>query len=154
MKNLRIVFLTFSLTYCGSLLFAQTITLTGSPSFTISSTNVLAGNNLDTMLETSNSITIDLSGTKNDWYTQVNKSDISWNGTVKIWVRRTGDGTGGGGSNISGGTTYQEITNTAANFFSGRKDRSNIPIQYKITGMNVSINATTNTTTITHTVYD
>jgi len=84
------------------------------------------------------------------WRVDVRRTDTTWHGNFTLLLRRTGDGTGGGP--ISGGTAYQAIGETNAEFFSGTGDRTNIPVQFKLAGMSVQVPPNTYATTITYTV--
>lgn len=74
-----------------------------------------------------------------NWTINVKKSDILWHSNLKLWIRRTGDGSGVQNSSISNGSNYQEIQNTNIQFFNGYKEVNEIPIQLKITGVSVVI---------------
>ena len=93
---------------------------------------------------------MDISGTTSDWDVDVKKSDTNWHASFTLNVRRTTDGSGAG--SISGGTSYQEITDTDSTFFSGNKNRSNIDLQLQLTGASVQITPDTYTTTVSYTI--
>jgi hypothetical protein len=82
----------------------------------------------------------------------VKKSDTNWHANFQLYVRRTSDGSGSG--SISGGTSYQEITDTDQSFFNGTLDRSNITGQLELTGVTVQIPVDTYTTTVYYTVVE
>ncbi|MCF2487724.1 hypothetical protein [Dyadobacter sp. CY347] len=89
------------------------------------------------------------------WTVNVQLSTTTnWNPRLKVYVVRTGNGTGG--AILNGGTTYKEVTTTTQAFFSGSLGlnyaRDNVPVQYKIEGMSVMLPAKTYTTTIVYTV--
>lgn len=93
-------------------------------------------------------------------YIRRTDSGTNWNTAgLQIWVRRTSDGTGAGAkSTNAGGTSYQEITTSDLYFFEGFNDndklRSNIGIQYQITGVSVLVPVANYSTTITYTLID
>lgn len=91
-------------------------------------------------------------GNTDAWRVDVRRSDTNWHPNFVLSVRRTGDGTGGGV--VSGGTVYQAITTTDAEFFSGTGDRSNIPIQFKLEGMSIQVPPSNYSTTVVYTVVD
>lgn len=86
------------------------------------------------------------------WRVDVRRADTTWDTDLTLSVRRTGDGTGGG--TIGAGTTYQAIAETNAEFFSGSGDRSNVALQFNLTGMSLQVPPDTYVTTITYTVVD
>lgn len=88
---------------------------------------------------------------------EVSKNDISWDNQIALWVRRTGDGTQPGtpctsGGFVSGGTYWQQVTNTATSFFTGQCRRSNVPIQLEMRNISVVVPTGTKSTTIVYTV--
>jgi len=90
------------------------------------------------------------------WSVDVRRTDHLWDPGLVLSLRRTGNGSGGSGGSggISGGTRYQEITPTGASFIQGARNRFDIPIQMRISGVSVDIPAGTYSTTITYTVVD
>lgn len=92
----------------------------------------------------------------------VQKADVVWNANLKLNVLRTGAGTGSGffgGGSINGGLSEIELSNNAQLFFSGNagffgSSRTNVPIQYQITGLTVLIPAQSYSTTVIYTVTD
>jgi hypothetical protein len=91
-------------------------------------------------------------GDSDNWRVDVRRSDTSWHGDLTLFVKRTGDGTGSG--SISDGTAYQAVTTTDTALFSGSGDRSNIPVQLKISGASVAIPPSAYATSIIYTVVD
>ena len=88
-----------------------------------------------------------------NWRIDIEKSDIDWDPSLKIFAKRTGDGSpywSGGG--VTGGTSWLRIKNFSKRFFRGNKSRLDIPIRYKIKGISVLLPAKTYTTTIIYTV--
>lgn len=86
----------------------------------------------------------------NTYRIDVKKTDTIWDATFELFVKRTGDGDGVG--SIAGGTTYQQITDTDAQFFTGDKERANIPLQFQLAGVSVSISPDSYVTTVTLTI--
>ncbi|MGQ9809957.1 MAG: hypothetical protein ACUVQ7_01265 [bacterium] len=111
-----------------------------------------AGSNLiDQYQSAQDATTIDISNVEfYDVY--VRKSDNNWNNDLILYIKRTGAGSGGG--NISGGTTFQEVTGTDSKFFSGYLARTGITVQYKLTGMSISISPDAYSTSVILTVVD
>ena len=87
-----------------------------------------------------------------NWSITVHKTDIWWHSNMKLWIRRTGDGTGVYGSTISNGANYQEVLNTPVNFFKGYKEVNEIPLQLKISGISVIIPSNTYYTLLNFTI--
>jgi hypothetical protein len=92
-------------------------------------------------------------GDTDNWQLLVRRIDhAGWYGDFTLYVKRTSEGEGTG--SISGGLSYIEITTTDTQLFSGAGDRSNISIQYKLTGMSINVLPDTYSETITFTVDD
>lgn len=99
--------------------------------------------------------TISITGTSGEWQVQVRKVEEGsnlWPNGVSLSVRRTGEGSGGG--TITGGDSYISVTRRDVVFFEGTGDKTAIPVQYKISGMSVSVPPDTYSTTLTFTVVD
>lgn len=150
-------------------LFAQlTLALSSTTSWTttVPATEVTeAGNDFTgTYTSATNVKTLGVTnGTKNStaevngyyWTIAVRKVDTTWDNTAKIYTQRTGAGTPRSSSRtstVSGGTTYQQITDTNQTFFTGYRGSTAIPIQYQLRGVSVVMAVTTYTTTIYYTV--
>ena len=87
------------------------------------------------------------------WRIDIRKTDITWDPSLTLNVKRSSDGTGDG--TISGGTSYLSVTSTDQQLFTGTGDRSQIGLQYQIGGFSVNnINMTTYDTTIYITVVE
>lgn len=142
-----------------SVLAAISIVETGSWSTTVDAQDLLsgAGSDLaDTQTSTSNQVTLDISGTTGDtdnWSVNIRRTDTTWDSDFTVYVRRTGGGTGGG--TISGGTTFQAVTTTDAQLFTGAGDRSGIQLEFKVTGFSVSaIPVDSYATSLTYSIVD
>jgi hypothetical protein len=86
------------------------------------------------------------------WSVQISKSDIDWNNQIEIWIKRTGNGTGGG--EVYSGTTYQKINNIPMSFINGKKAVNKIPLQLEIRNLSVTIPARDYSTNIVYTLYE
>ncbi len=75
-----------------------------------------------------------------------------WYGDFTLYVERTSNGTGNG--SISGELSYVEINSIDTQIFSGTGDRSNITIQYKLTGMSINVSPSNYNTMVLFTVVD
>jgi len=149
-----VLLLLFLLISSYGICWAVNITITGSWSETIDASDLQAGAGsdlIDTYESASNTVAIDIIAPTN-WRVDVKKSDTNWHANSQLYVRRTSDGSGSG--SISGGTSYQEITDTDQSFFNGTIDRSNITGQLKLTGVSVQIPVDTYTTTVYYTVVE
>lgn len=149
-----VLLLLFLLISSYGICWAVSITLTGSWDETIDALDLQAGAGsdlIDTYESASNTVAIDIIAPTN-WRVDVKKSDTNWHANFQLYVRRTSDGSGSG--SISGGTSYQEITDTDQSFFNGTIDRSNITGQLELTGVSVQIPVDTYTTTVYYTVVE
>jgi hypothetical protein len=135
------------------------ISATGGWTETVNSSDLVsgAGSNLIVTYESATNATI-VSITNclsrfDNWRVDVRRVDGgNWHANFTLSVRRTSNGTGLG--SISGGLSYIGITTTDSQFFSGRGNRSNINLQYRLTGMSVSISPKNYSTTVVFTVVD
>ena len=127
---------------------AEVITVTGSWSETIDASDLVAGAGSDLIgIYESNSdqIVLDIDVGRGNFRVDVSKINTNWHSDFQLYVRRTSDGTGDG--EISGGTSYQEITDTYQSFFTFKKDRTGINLQLKLCGVSVQVAPDTYTTT-------
>ena len=149
----KILFFLLSLLSLMSLAYAIRIRVTGQWSEIID-VNDLAGppgSDLIPYQESApNQVLIDITNTNRFWDVSVYKVDSLWPATFRLYVRRTGNGQGLG--EISGGLNYLEITDIEQIFFSGRRQRRRIPLQFRLEGLSVQIPPQVYTTTIIYTV--
>ena len=127
---------------------AEVITVTGSWSETIDASDLVAGAGSDligTYESNSDQIVLDIDVGRGNFRVDVSKINTNWHSDFQSYVRRTSDGTGDG--EISGGTSYQEITDTYQSFFTFKKDRTVINLQLKLSGVSVQVAPDTYTTT-------
>jgi hypothetical protein len=136
---------------------AISITVTGSWVETIDKNNLVAGagsNLQSTYTSVSGQVSIDISGTSgasDAWRVDVKKIDSNWNNNLHPYVMRTSDGTGG---SVSGGTSYQEVTDINTSFFSGSGDVTGINVQLRMTGASIQITPASYSTVLYYTVVD
>lgn len=71
------------------------------------------------------------------WRLFARRSDGVWHERLELFVRRTSDGTGSG-SVIDGGN-YVTLSTLDTEFFTGSGDRTNIAVQYRLTGMSKTV---------------
>ncbi|GAI92122.1 unnamed protein product [marine sediment metagenome] len=132
---------------------AKVITVTGSWSETIDASDLVAGAGSDligTYESNSDQIVLDIDVGGGNFRVDVSKINTNWHSDFQLYVRRTSDGTGDG--EISGGTSYQEITDTYQSFFTLKKDRTGINLQLKLSGVSVQVAPDTYTTTAYYTI--
>lgn len=138
--------------------YSQTISVTGNWDLMIDETDLQGGPGTDLVStyesNTSMSIRVRKGGWFNNWNWRVDVKKINgnWHGDFHLDVRRTGNGFGFG--SISGGTSYQEISGTDQSFFSGSRNRTAIPFQYRLRGVSVQVVPNTYTTTVWFTVVE
>jgi hypothetical protein len=136
---------------------AISITVTGSWVETIDKNDLISGAGSDlenTYTSVSGQISIDISGTSGPsdaWRIDIKKIDSIWNNSFHPYVMRTSAGTGG---SVSGGASYQEVTDINAQFFSGSGDVTGINVQLRITGASIQINPDYYSTVLYYTVVD
>ncbi len=136
---------------------AISVTLTGDWNLTITSSDLIsgAGSDLKSDYESSvDAVSISISGTTgalDSWRIDVDKVDSNWHSDLILYVKRTSDGTGG---SVSGGTSYQQVTDTNQSFFSGSDDVSGISVQSKLSGVSIQIPPDTYATAVYYTVVD
>ncbi|SEJ05412.1 hypothetical protein SAMN05216327_105498 [Dyadobacter sp. SG02] len=149
----------FCITCLGSFAAcAQTVTINSGTTWSIpslSSTITKAGKNYEHIETSSASQTLLKVNALIGWTLTAHLSTTSnWDSSLKLYVQRTGNGTGI--AILSGGTTYMQLTTTPQVFFTGLLNllahRDNIPIQYKIEGLSVMLPVKTYTATITYTI--
>lgn len=134
-------------------LFSQNIRVTGSWTFSIDETYLSGpGEDLvDTYESALTQILMDIHGQKLASYqVTIQRSDVVWNSYFRVFARRTSDGTGNG--YISGGTEYVEAGTSPQLFFTGGKNRSNIEIQLRLSGVTVGAEYGTYVTNVVYTI--
>ena len=158
--RIRIYMVTIALLLCmppflAGNLAAISMTVTGTWSENIDVFDLQGGAGTDlvsTYESASNACVIDVTGAaKKDWEVYVNRVDTLWDANLHLYCRRTSDGIGDGP--ISGGETYQEITDVGQFLFtSGTFDRTGVEVQYQLTGVSVLVVPNTYITDIVYTV--
>ncbi|MEN6473776.1 MAG: hypothetical protein ABFD81_07175 [Syntrophaceae bacterium] len=135
--------------------FCMSINADGSWSKSITTSNLTsgAGSNLTSTYESSSSqANIDISltlGILDGWRVDVSKVDGTWHSDVHLYIQRTSNGwTDLGLGTISGGSSYIEVTGVSQTFYSGSGNRYDADVQFKLTGISLSIPAGTYSTTV------
>ena len=156
-REFAIVILIFGFIFFASKTEAIDITAVGSWSRSITSDDLVAGagSELKGDYESAvDAVSIDISataGASDSWRVDVKKVDTNWQGNLILYIKRTSNGTGG---SISGGTAYQEVTDSNTSFFSGSDDVSGVKAQLKLSGVSVQIPIDIYTTTVYYTIVD
>jgi len=124
---------------CGAgICWAVSITAPGSWSETIGVPPPIAGNDLpNTYQSATNAVSITITATSGNWGLNVKIISSNWHSSLHLYIQRTSDGTGSG--SISGGTSYQEVTDIDQPFFNGNGDRSNVNVQFELTGVSIQV---------------
>jgi hypothetical protein len=137
----------------GEICWALSITALGSWSETIGVPPPIAGNDLPNTSESdSAAVSITITATIGNWGLNVKKINSHWHDNLHLHIKRTSDGTGSG--SISGGTSYQEVTDIDLPFFNGKGDRSNVNVQLELTGVSIQVPPDVYSATVYYTVSD
>lgn len=151
-----IFFVIFSLVVIDSKkLQAASIWVSGSWSETIDASDLQAhaGSDLiDSYESASKAIFISITAFNRNWQVNVKRIDTNWQSNLHLHVKRTSNGAGTG--SISGGTSYQEVTEADQSFFSGFSSRYSISLQLKLSNVSVQIPPGNYTTTVYYTVVE
>jgi len=134
--------------------WAADITVSGEWIRTVTASDLTAGAGSDLVSEQTSSagtVTLALTATGGGaWRIKVRHAPSPWNGNLTLWVRRTSDGTGAG--SLSGGSGYVQLTALDTDFFSGAGDRSNISLQYKLSGLSKTVSPDTYQSAVVFTI--
>lgn len=120
------------------------ISVTGSPVFDTSSLLVTeAGNDFSASVnELQPNTFINVTHSTNNYNYAVYVNLTEQIGTTRLLVQRAGNGTrpggGGGAGQISGGTNPIELSTLSQLFFTGNRDRVNIPVQFSLQNISVT----------------
>lgn len=129
---------------------AADIVSTGDWTEMIDASDLTAGAGSDLISQytsATSSTTLTISNTSgSSWRVLARRSDTIWNNGFTLWAKRTSDGAGSG--SISGGTVYVELTTLDVEICSGTGDRSNIGLQFKLTGMSKDVSPNTYNSTV------
>ena len=137
--------------------------VTGNWNPTLSSTQIIeAGNDYNATLSSSTNQTLlthSLGGgffnqLFGGWQVNIQRIDSNWNPALQLEIRRTGVGSSTIFSGINGGTIYQQVSPSSTIFYTGRGNFNNVPMQYRLQGMSVTLPVGTYSTTIIYTLLD
>lgn len=141
--------------FLGLFSYGQEVRIKGSIQFKKISTSIRAGEDFSSeLISDDNDVRLSVKKLKKRqyWSISVNKSDITWNSSLNIYVRRVNNGSGNG--SVWGGTNYVSIQNMPQQFFQGHGLLNNIYVQYKVSGLSVTVPADTYYTDIVYTLYE
>ncbi len=88
------------------------------------------------------------------WQLSIKKVDYDWPSQLNVWARRTGPGNNDYGHQLLHGETYQALDWEDQFFFSGTGHFDHIPIQFKISGISVTLPAKSYLTEIIITLWE
>lgn len=157
------LFMLLFIIFSGGVMHAQSMSVTGNWNPNLAASQIAeAGNDYNPAISSATnqtSLSHSLGGgifnqILNGWQVNVQRVDNNWNPNLQLQLRRTGDGGGTFLSNIAGGTTYQQVSTASTIFYNGNGNFSNIPIQYRLQGISVTLPVGTYSTTIIYTLID
>lgn len=139
--------------------FGISITVTGSPGFSIDAADLSGGAGSDFIADHSNAdnailvTVVDTTGDTDAWQIQVRQTDVLWHGSLDLALLRTGTGSGTG--SVSGGNLLP-VTLTAVDqvFFEGEGNMTDIPLRMDLSGVSVLIPVDTYSATLNFTIVD
>ena len=89
------------------------------------------------------------------WRVTVHREDRDWHKNLKVYVRRTGDGYGERYDKpIKNGSTFRKVNKGYRTLFKCEGSRFEIPIQFEVQGLSLTIPAKTYSTMIVFTIID
>jgi hypothetical protein len=115
--------------------YASDLTMMGGWTENVTAANLVsgAGSDLAPLESVSGNVIVNVANTAGTWHLKARLGAGQWNNNFTIWVKRSSDGSGSG--TIAGGAGYVQLTATDAEIFTGLNDRSNISLQFKLTGL-------------------
>ncbi len=137
----------------GGLARGADLIASGSWNENITAANLVsgAGSDLAPQFESIPGVTtLTISNAPGSWTLRVRLSGSGGHGDVTVLVKRTSDGTGSG--SIADGSAYLALTGSDTTLFSGSEARSNISLQFKLTGLSRSVSPGTYLSSIIFTV--
>lgn len=89
-----------------------------------------------------------------DYAVTVSRQDMNWHEDLDFYIRRTGNGTGAPTSTITGGTNYLLLSTFDQVLFTGFRRRLDVPFQYRIEGISLTIPSGNYSTNVIYTITD
>ena len=122
---------------------AQYVSVSGEWNYTIPSTDISeAGEDFSgTYTSNANQAYVDIYY-RRPWIITVQRNNIDWNDNLDLYIRRTGSGWGSA-KKLKGGTNFVLIRDRKTNFIRGKGIYYNIPLQYEVRNVSVTIPAHT-----------
>ena len=119
-----------------------------------------AGEDLNPVLQTVanyNQLDILNVASTQNWKITVSKSDINWPAAFLPYVQRTSNGipcgTCSGVNTVTSPSGYLQITNLEQDFIFGSGEVTNIDVQFRVTGISLTVDADNYSTEIIFTLY-
>ncbi len=162
MKNLVLLFVFILIMKMG---FAQEFRVTASGMVSFNESELVvgeAGNDINAEL-TSNLVYLAIDSyyywnMKNErWSIYIHKSDVDWNDEIELDIKRSGDGVyteRNGNPYVKDGKNYQRITNNPSYLFRGKDKISNIPVEFRLKNLSLTMGAKDFETDVIFTIYD
>jgi hypothetical protein len=138
---------------CAGAASAADLTSTGDWIESVNASNLVSGAGSGfpgAFQSVSGTTVLSVGNAPGNWRVKARRSPGNWNGNLTIWVKRTSDGSGSG--TIAGGEAFVEVGATDVEIFSGTEARSNISLQFKLTGLTCDASPDTYTSSIIFTV--
>lgn len=133
---------------------AADLTSSGDWTETVDSSDLVAGAGTDLVGQyqsVEGNTTLNVATTAGgNWRITARRADNTWHNQFTLWIKRSSDGAGSG--TIIGGSTFIEVTGLDTELCSGQADRSNVGLQFKLTGMSVGVSPALYSTGIIFTV--
>ncbi|RPJ04944.1 MAG: hypothetical protein EHM28_13095 [Spirochaetaceae bacterium] len=140
---IMVLFLSNAITLFGFGTIEATVS-GGSWDVDIDATDLLpastAGANLTTFTESATNlvdVNITITWSAATWYVTVHKVDTTWDPDVRLYAKRTGNGTGTG--TINDGLNYVLVDDTPTYLFRVTRTRSNVPIELMLDEFSVPL---------------
>jgi hypothetical protein len=153
-RTTAIMLMAAALIFSEGVWAAVSISVTGSWFETIDATDLVGGAGSDlrsTCESAADQVAIDISGAgSKSWAVDIRKVDTDWPSGLGLYARRTSDGSGQG--QVTGGTSYQQVSDTYQEFFTGDDNRKGINIQMMIDGVSAEMPCGNFLTTVYYTV--
>jgi hypothetical protein len=110
-----------------------------------------AGSSLPVQVQSISGVTtLSISNAPGNWTIRVRRAGGPWHSNLTLFVKRTSAGAGSG--TVNGGDTFVEVTGADTELFGGSGARSNVSLQFKLTGLSLDVSPATYLSSIVFTV--